>query len=60
MRQIRVMLGLRKRTTCTQKLKKLETITVPRLYIFEKPMFVLKILTSIKLIFQITAQIRDK
>ena len=37
------MLGLRQRTSCGQKYKKLQIVTVARLYIFETVIFVIKI-----------------
>ena len=36
------MMGLKERTSCRQKFKKLQTVTVQRLYILESVMFVLK------------------
>ena len=36
------MLGSRQRTACGQKFKTLQTVTVPRLYILETVMFVVK------------------
>jgi hypothetical protein len=53
----RVMLGLPQRTTCGQKFKKLQIVSVPRLHSFETVMFVINILTNIKLMFQIRAEI---
>jgi len=41
-RIIRVMLGLRQRTSCREKLKTLQILTVPSLYILEMMMFVIK------------------
>jgi len=41
-RKIRVMLGLRQRTSCGKKFKKLQIVTVPRLHILETVMFVVK------------------
>jgi len=41
-KKIRVMLGLRQRTSCRQRFKKLQTVTVPRLHILETVMFVVK------------------
>ena len=35
-------MGLQERTSCRQKFKKLQTVTVQRLYILESVMFVLK------------------
>jgi len=46
-------------TSCRQKFKKLQIITVPNLYILEM-MFVIKILTSSKLMFQFKEKIQDK
>ena len=37
------MFELRQRTSCRQKFKKLQTVTVQRLYILEKEMFAIKI-----------------
>jgi len=53
---MRVILGLRQRTSGRQKYKKLQTDNVPRLYILETVLLV-KIPTIIKLIFIITAEI---
>jgi hypothetical protein len=39
-RKIRVMLGLRQRTSGRQRFKKLQTVNVPRLYILETVMLV--------------------
>ena len=41
-RIITVMLGYRQRTSCRQKFKKLQILTVPRIYILEMMMFVIK------------------
>jgi len=40
--KMRVMLGLRQRTFCRQKFKNLQTVTVPKLYILEKVVFLIK------------------
>jgi hypothetical protein len=39
-RKTREMLGLTQRTYCGQNFKKLQTITIPRLYILETVIFV--------------------
>jgi len=59
-RIIRVMLGLRQRTSCTEKLKKLKILTLPSLYTLEMIILSSKILTNIKLMFQFIAKIQDK
>jgi predicted nucleic acid-binding protein len=41
-RIIRVMLGLRHRSSCRQKFKKLQILTVPSLYILEMMTFLIK------------------
>ena len=42
-RKVRVKLLLKQRTSCGQKFKKLQTVTVPRLYILETIIFADKI-----------------
>jgi len=59
-RIIRVMLGLRQRTSCKEKFKKLKILTVPSLYILEIIILSSKILTNIKLMFQFIAKTQDK